>query len=87
MSSQYIPSDIQDKHDEYIAKPKLDNEVEEISHEAIIKKVKRCSVRTTKPTGPMTVCHDMVCLDECIAQTKRDLVHIKEKEEAAKNES
>ena len=87
MSSRDIPSDIQDKHDKYINKPKPDNEDKKVSRKTIINKVKRCSVRTTEPTGPMTVCHDMVCLDECIAQTKRDLVYIKEKEEAAKNES
>lgn len=33
---------------------------------------KACTVRKTKPLGPMTVCHDQLCLANCIEYTKNE---------------
>lgn len=47
----------------------------------ITDKVKLCTVRKTKPSGPMTVCHDMYCFDACVEETKRQRDRQNEKEE------
>lgn len=35
-----------------------------------------CQVRKTQPSGPMTVCHDQPCLDDCIEYTKNEAAGI-----------
>jgi len=81
-----LPPDIQKKHDDFLDTVKAKREDETIPLRIILDMVKQCTVRKTKPIGPMIVCHDMICLDECITQTKRDFARIKEREKA-KNES
>ena len=79
-----IPPEIQAKHDEYINQTVPTSKPKSITHEEIVKLVSQCTVRKTKPTGPMIVCHDMICFNECIAQTKRDKKARIEREESAK---
>jgi len=84
--AQYLPPEIREKHVQYIQEMTTKRKNKKIPLSTILDRVRRCTVRKTKPVGPMTVCYDMICFDECIAQTKKDIEAKRKRDEETKNE-